>query len=172
MISAFTFVKCEAVVLELEDKNGSFEANSERVTKSGEEYRVKVKTKGGLQIDHCLFKFGAKTLRVVEKSKKYFGAGFSKGECGISIDAVNSTLNGTVLIAVSYPDLEEATTATFVLLVVTPITELQLEVNRDVLEHGDNLKVNCKAIGARPEPNLKIYFGKFNFVFLCCKITF
>jgi hypothetical protein len=160
LFAAFTILKCDAVLLELEDSNGSFENNDERGAKSGEEYRVKVKTKGGRQIDNCIFKFGEKTIRIGERNKKYFGAGFSKGECGISFDVINSTLNGTVLIAVTYPDLEEATSATFVLLVVTPITELQLEVNKDVLEQGDNLKVSCRALGASPEPTLKIYFGK------------
>jgi hypothetical protein len=163
MVAAFTNFKCEAVLLELEDSNGSFENNDERVAKSGEEYQVKVKTKGGRNIDNCIFKFGEKTIRIGERSKKYLGAGFSKGECGISFDAVNSTLNGTIIIALTYPDLEEATIATFVLLVVTPITELQLEINKDVLEQGDNLKVSCRAIGASPEPTLKIYFGKSTF---------
>jgi hypothetical protein len=162
MISAFIILQCEAVVLELEDSNGPFEAKNERVVKSGEKYHVKVKTKGGKQIDHCNFKFGENSIRIRENGQKYFGAGFSKGECGISFEAINTTFNGPVSIYVTYPDIDETTLANFILLVVSPITKLQLDTNKDVLEDGDNLKISCKAIGARPEPTLKIYFGKFS----------
>jgi hypothetical protein len=161
MISAFTILPCGAVVLDLEDSNGAFEAKNERVVKSGEEYRIKVRTEGGKQIDNCNFKFGEKALRIREKSEKYFGAGFNKGECGILIQAINLTFNGPVSLSVNYPDIDEVTTATFVLLVVSPITELLLETNKDVLEQGDNLKISCKTIGARPDPKLQIFFGMF-----------
>jgi hypothetical protein len=165
MISALTILQCEAVVLELEDIIGAFEAKNERVVKSGDKYHVKVRTKPGKQIDNCNFKFGDKIIRIREKSENYFGNGFGSGECGISFKAINSTFNDSVSLFVAYPDIDEVTSATFVLLVVTRLSELQLDVNKDVLEEGDNLKISCRAIGASPEPTLKLYFGKHAFLF-------
>jgi hypothetical protein len=152
--------------LEITDNRGVVEGGSERIVNSGTPYEVKVRPKPAIEIDKCSVKFGdGSSLKILESTNqneyKYYGEGFPKGDCGISFGSINPNRNGRISFTVSYPDHDVESTTTFMLKVATPPTKVEVTTNKDDLEKGDILKMTCTAFGARPDPTLTIFLGKY-----------
>jgi hypothetical protein len=152
--------------LEITDNQGVVAGGSERIVNSGTPYEVKVRPKPAIEIDKCSIKFGdGSSLKILESTNqneyKYYGEGFAKGDCGISFGSINPNRNGRISFTVSYPTLDVESTTTFMLKVATQPTKVEVSTNKDDLEKGDQLKITCTAFGARPEPTLKLFLGKY-----------
>jgi len=135
----------------------------ENVLKEGEQFDFICKVER--EIDTCFIEFVASSekFKIFNNTKKddfeYNGEGFKKGDCGISYNKIKKEHHGKVTCIVGYPDIDFESVGETNLIVAIPPTDVELKVS-DAYKEGDEMSINCSALGGRPAPTVTILLGK------------
>lgn len=122
----------------------------------------------GQQLAYCRIKFANIDRALILSDKvpsstpgfKYYGEGFAKGQCGVTIDKISAQQNGNMTCYLG-TDVEEFVGRIEVLIAQPPVKP-ELDFNgqdQQYYEAGKEFAVTCRVRNGRPASNLTWYLG-------------